>query len=268
MVKKEITSRDNPAVKRFVQLSASRKARMEENAFVTEGVKLTWEAACAGYRMESLFMTKAAWERCGQLPAPVQDADYFYEISDAVAQKMAQSVHTQGVFGVFRLLDKEEQPVKISSNGKFLLLCSLQDPGNLGTILRTAAAFGVDGIFISKDCPDLYSPKVLRAAMGGIFRANVQIVEDMEQLARSLQRQGIAVYAAALHREAVALQSAGLSKGGCAVAVGNEGNGLPAAFIEACNGCIQIPMQEGSESLNAAMAAGIILWEMARQDRP
>ena len=97
---------------------------------------------------------------------------------------------------------------------------------------------------------------------------NVQIVEDMEQLARSLQKQGIAVYAAALHREAVALQSAGLSKGGCAVAVGNEGNGLPAAFIEACNGCIQIPMQEGSESLNAAMAAGIILWEMARQDRP
>ena len=159
MAEKEITSRQSPSVKRYVRLAGSRRARYEERLFVTEGAKLTGEAFAAGYFPVELFATEEAFESAFDTLSPIAlAAETFCRITPAVADKLAQSVSPQGVFGVFRMLDNGTQPVKISSNGKFLLLSSLQDPGNLGTILRTAAAFGVGGVLLSDACPDLYSP--------------------------------------------------------------------------------------------------------------
>lgn len=259
---KEITSRDNPAVKQYVQLAASRKARYEQQLFVTEGMKLTAEAFMAGYRPELFFATEDALDRYYEDAQPIAlNAAQFLRISPSIAEKLAQSVSTQGVFCVFQMLDNEVTDAKIDCNGKFLLLSSLQDPGNIGTILRTAAAFGVDGVILSEDCPDLYSPKVLRASMGGVFKVPVRVTDDLCGCIRKLKDSGIVVYAAALDDSAISVRELSL-KSGCAVVIGNEGSGLPDELIGQCSQTIMIPMQPGNESLNAAMAAGIILWEM------
>lgn len=261
---KEITSRDNPAVKQYVQLAASRKARYEQRLFVTEGIKLTAEAFMAGYRPELFFATEDALDRYYEDAQPIAlKSAEFLRISPSVAEKLAQSVSTQGIFCVFHMLDNEVTGVKIDCNGKFLLLSSLQDPGNIGTILRTAAAFGVDGVILSEDCPDLYGPKVLRASMGGVFKVPVRVTSDLCGCVRELRDSGITVYAAALDDSAVSVRELSL-KDGCAVVIGNEGNGLSNELIGQCSHTLKIPMRPDSESLNAAMAAGIILWEMNR----
>ena len=263
-MQREITSRDNPFVKQFVRLSSSRAARREEGLFVTEGIKLTGEALSSGYPMVSLYMTAQAAEKYADaLRAFSLTKQEITEISGPVAEKMAQAASPQGVFGVFRMLDKPREHVTIKSNAHYLLLCGLQDPGNLGTILRTAAAFGVDGVFLSPDCPDPFSPKVLRASMGGVFKLPLQGGEETTAQIAMLRGQGVKVYAAALTETAQTLSS-GMLRAGCAVVIGNEGAGLSPAVMDACDGVLQLPMQPDSESLNAAMAAGIFLWEMTR----
>ena len=176
-----ITSRENPAVKQYTALASSRRRRREDGRFTTEGVKLTLEAFTAGYTPEALFLTQDLTDSVRRRLMPVAAAcRRLYEISPSVAAKLAGAVSPQGVFGVFMMLDNRAQPVKIGSNGKYLLLSSLQDPGNVGTILRTAAAFGTDGVILSADCPDLYAPKVLLASMGGVFRARACVSDDLD----------------------------------------------------------------------------------------
>ena len=131
----------------------------------------------------------------------------------------------------------------------------------VGFALLLPQWFGLDGVFLSSDCPDLYSPKVLRATMGGIFKIPLEVSDDLTEVIDRLQETGIRVCAAALDGQAVPLQQAGLGNG-CAVVIGNEGNGLPGHLIERCGQAVMIPMRPDSESLNAAMAAGIFLWEM------
>lgn len=258
---KEITSRENPEVKRYVQLAGSRKERRQSGLFVTEGFKLTSEAFAAGCGPVALFVTGEAWDRYEQLEKFAPQFELFCRVSQPVADKLAQSASPQGVFGIFRMLDNRIQTVKIGKDGRYILLFSMQDPGNIGTILRTAAAFGLDGVFLSSDCPDLYSLKVLRATMGGVFKIPLEISDDLTDVVHRLQEAGVRVYAAALDRKAVSLRRMGLGAG-CAVVIGNEGNGLPARLIEKCDQTVMIPMRPDSESLNAAMAAGIFLWEM------
>lgn len=258
-----ITSRENGQVRNYALLAASRKARAEQGLFVTEGIKLTCEALEVGYEPIQLFVTD---DVCGKHAAFLERAasmgGRFFCVADSVAEKLAQSVTPQGIFGVFRK-PPDREPI-VRPEGRYLLLSSLQDPGNLGTILRTAAAFGIDGIYLSEDCPDLYSLKVLRASMGGVFKLAVGIRDDLGDAVCSLKEAGVRVYAAALHQKAETMRP-GFLGAGCAVMIGNEGGGLPPELVEACGGALLLPMRADSESLNAAMAAGIFLWEMTRQ---
>lgn len=258
---REITSRENPEVKRYVQLAGSRRERRQSGLFVTEGLKMICEAFAAGCGPAALFVTEDAWDRYEPLEKLAFQFERFFRISQPVADKLTQSVSPQGVFGVFRMLDNRTQTVKIGKDGRYILLSSMQDPGNIGTILRTSAAFGVDGVFLSADCPDLYSPKVLRATMGGVFKIPLEVSDDLAGVIDRLQEAEVRVCAAAFGEQAVPLGEADLGAG-CAVVIGNEGNGLPARLIERCDQSVMIPMRPDSESLNAAMAAGIFLWEM------
>lgn len=262
MTTREITSRDNPAVKDYVLISTSRKERRERGLFVTEGVKLTCEALDAGYTAQCVYSTPDALDRYDDAQRLSLASENFYRISSSVAEKLAQSVSPQGIFGVFEL-PEGEKAFEIKPAGKYLILSSLQDPGNVGAILRTAAAFGIDGVIFSADCADLYSPKVLRAAMGGAFKLPVTVVNELSEAVERLRGAGISVLAAAPRGDAVSLCDAPL-KNGCAVVIGNEGNGLSPALIALCDGALLIPMRADSESLNAAVAAGIILWEMTK----
>lgn len=261
LLRQEITSRENPAVKEYVKLLRSRAQRYESGLFVTEGEKLTREALQAGCVCKNVFVTAAALESFAK--SPVTAASQTVAVSDSVAAKMSDGQSTQGVFGVFFMLDNKTQPVKIKKSGAYVILASLQDPGNVGTILRTAAALGIDGVFVSADCPDIYGLKVLRACMGGVFKLDVRRVESVPDTIALLRESGVSVWAAALHRQARLAGEAQLC-GGCAVVIGNEGAGLSEQTVQACDGVIMLPMREDSESLNAAMAAGILMWEMGK----
>lgn len=256
-MEKMITSRDNPAVRRYTLLASSRKERGKSGLFVTEGIKLTAEAYDAGCVPQSLFVTAEAEEKYRARLAAMGEA---VPVSESVAQKLSGVVTPQGVFAVFEK-PPEKRPGWIR-DGRYLLLAGLQDPGNVGTILRTAAALGVTGVLLSPDTPDPFGPKVLRASMGGVFRLSMETLPVPQAIA-ALKEAGVRTWAAALDSRAVSLRDAGLGPG-CAVVVGNEGAGLDRESIALCDGTVIIPMVPGSESLNAAMAAGILLWEMAR----
>lgn len=254
---KMITSRDNPAVRHYTLLASSRKERTQSGLFVTEGIKLTVEAYDAGCALQSLFVTAEAQAKYRARLAAMGEAVL---VSESVAQKLSGVVTPQGVFAVFA--KPQESCPAFFQDGRYLLLAGLQDPGNVGTILRTAAALGVTGVILSPDTPDPFSPKVLRASMGGVFRLAMETLAVSETIAM-LKEAGVRTWAAALDNRAVSLRDAGLGAG-CAAVIGNEGGGLDSDVIALCDGTVIIPMAPGSESLNAAMAAGILLWEMVR----
>ena len=133
----------------------------------------------------------------------------------------------------------------------------------MGTIIRTAEALGLDGILLSDGCCDIYNPKVLRASMGGVFRLPLMRVGDMAQTVVTLQEKGMTAFACVVDSTATPITSAAMGEGAVAL-IGNEGNGLRAETIAACKHSVTIPMAGRAESLNASMAAGIILWEMCR----
>ena len=151
------------------------------------------------------------------------------------------------------------------SGAHILVLDNLQDPGNLGTIFRTAEAAGVTGIILSRDCVDIYNPKVIRSTMGAVFRVPFLYAEDLQGTIGELKREGIKVYAAHLKgRKAYDQED---YREGCAFLIGNEGNGLRDEIAECADHYVIIPMLGRAESLNAAVAAAVLMFEVSRQRR-
>ena len=257
-----ITSRDNPQVKLLVSLAERKKERDRTGCFAAEGLRLCLDAVRSGVVMPTLLLTNEAAERYPETAELMEYAGRTVFISHALAQRIADTNNTQGIFAICEKLDNGRCAVKIKSGGLYLLAHALQDPGNLGTILRTAEAMGIDGVILD-GCPDPYAPKMLRGAMGGIFRLPVAVTDDITAEIALLRKAGVPVYAAALTDKARPAGQVDFSGGG-AVLIGNEGNGLPEELIGACNDGILIPMARGANSLNAAMAAGILMWEMRR----
>ena len=255
-----IRSRENPHAKQLDTLLRQKKAREASGMFVLEGARLCLDALSAGLRPESVLLTPAALRKNPELAALVQEAPQTIWLDETLAERLGDTKTPQGVFAVLKM--PEPATVKIHGQGRYLLLHKVRDPGNLGGILRTAAALGVSAVFLC-DCAELYSPKVLRASMGGIFRLPVVIVDDMAAQIQTLRQSSVETYAAALRPGARSTDCLS-GDGAKAILIGNEGTGLPDELITACNDCVAIPMKSGSESLNAAMAAGILMWEMLR----
>lgn len=261
-----LKSRDNPFIKRYLSLLGSRKHREEEASFVIEGVRLCMEALYAdSVEFSCLFVTHLAQEKYDDsVQLLFEKAQHTCIISDELGQRLSDTKTPQGVFAICKWLDKKSELDTIDTRGSYLLLESIQDPGNLGTIVRTADAFGLSGLILSADCCDIYNPKVLRATMGAVFRVPIHIAEDVTQAAMQLRAQGIPLYGAVVGKDAVPITLCSFANGG-AVCIGNEGNGLSEKLKSICDQRLTIPMQGEAESLNAAMAAGIIMWEMTRR---
>lgn len=258
-----ITAKDNPAVKRYKKLRDQKKARRTEGLFVAEGLRIACDALEKTGCVQQLFVTDSAWERHGaMLEGKLQETGKLLRISDTVGDTMTDTEHTQGIFAVCRMPEEKALSDILSPDGRYIVLCNLQDPGNMGMILRTADALGVDAVLTCGSC-ELYSPKVVRATMGSVFRVKVLDCADAQMLLDTMHAQEICTYAAVPAKHAVPLPECHFS-GGCAVWIGNEGNGLPEDVIAACKTAVTIPMRGGPESLNAAMAAGILMWEMMR----
>lgn len=257
----KITAKDNEKIKRYVKLLSSKKARDEQGVFVIEGVKLLLEAVRSETQIEQIFVTEKFLPRFEELALENVSADVFL-VSEAVEGKIASSLSPQGVYAVCKKLDKPLNLDKIDNNGCFIALWDLQDPGNVGTIFRVADAMGISGVILSEKCCDVYNLKTLRSAMGSLFRMPF-LITDLEKFI--VENKGkLASYSAVVDKDATPVTKIDFNKSSLVV-IGNEGNGLSKEQADLCDKKITIPMKGSAESLNAAMAATVIIWEMAKK---
>ncbi len=186
-------------------------------------------------------------------------------VADSVFRQMSDTQTPQGVLTVLRKPSYHIEEIVGKENPMIVVLEDLQDPGNAGTIFRTAEGAGVDGVFLTKTCVDITNPKVIRATMGSVYRMPFVYVEDVVSLKEKLQSRGIRFFAAHLQGKNTYYEES--YQKGTAFLIGNEGKGLTEQAAEAADCLIRIPMCGQLESLNAAMAAGILMYEAARQRR-
>jgi TrmH family RNA methyltransferase len=265
-----ISGKDNPRIKLYKKLAADKKARAETGLFVLEGMRIcvdtVREALDGNVTVEALFYTREACEKYSRF-LPVElferlDEDKRFEISPELAAKMSSESSSQGAFIIAKKTDKPFAPESINRLGKYLVLDFVQDPGNLGTLIRTADAVGIDGVVLTNNCCDLYNPKVVRSTMGSMPRMNIYIENDFFTVADVLESCGITL-AASVVGGGTDVTDYDFSKP-CAVVIGNEGRGLSAEHIARCRDSVTIRMNGHIDSLNAASAGTIMLWEMMR----
>ncbi len=260
-----ITSRDNSVIRRYRHLSADGKFRRETGRFVVEGARLCEDAARSHVVIETVLYTVSAQNRYAAQTASVIDAaQTAYEIADSLALHISDTKAPQGLFCICVMPEENTNDLpRLSQSGRYAALEAVQDPSNLGTMIRTAEALGLNGLLLSDGCCDPYNPKVLRGSMGGVFRLPLYPCGDFCTALPKLSDQGFTTVACVVDETAVAVQSLSLGDG-TVVVIGNEGNGLKEETVGVCSVRATIPMIGRAESLNASMAAGIVFWEMMR----
>lgn len=266
-----IISKENPKIKLCNKLLRSKKSRQEMGLFFIEGARLCGDALDEWRKgkleLAAVFASENALFKYKDYINPEYFEDdrsgIFYTVDDNICKKISDTKANQGVFAIVKSKDNCLNIDDIDSNGKYLILNNLQDPGNLGTLLRTADAVGISGVILSNNCCDIYNPKVLRSAMGSIFRVKVYVENDFSKVIDMLKSKQLKTSAAVVDKDAVSIIDADFSKGS-AVVIGNEGNGLSNDDAMLCDERVTIKMHGNINSLNAAMAGGIILWEMKR----
>lgn len=250
-VMERITSRQNPLIARLRKLGTDKKTRRAEGAFLCEGTKLVEEALKWGAQVETVVVAEGT-----QPPSQLPEGVRLVEVPADVL-KSASTVDTpQGMLAVCRTPDLT--PPETLTPGRYLVLDGVQDPGNVGTVWRTADAFGAEGLILLPGCAEPFAPKTVRATMGACFRLPVWEL-TLEELTGLLDRAGLPLYATALREDTADLRQADLER--AAVVIGSEGRGVSSQVLAACQATLKIPMRERCESLNAAVAAAIVLWE-------
>jgi TrmH family RNA methyltransferase len=263
-----ISSRTNPLVKSLAALKTA-KGRRDEGLFMAEGIKLAEEASWAvkNHRLTVKYVLLLEDEarkapRLADAAASLVDAGAeCIFLSEPAFDKITTESAPQGIITVCALPDTHNSG-DVSENERLLILDGVQDPGNLGTVMRSAAALGWDRVILS-DTADPYSPKTLRASMGSVFRLKVELSDDAASAAQRLRSQGRRIVKADIGEGCVPLEGSALSWSDCLV-IGNEGHGISPALDRICDLGVTIPMHGGVESLNASAAAAIILWEYSK----
>ncbi len=254
-----ITSRENPMVKEAALLLKSRRAREESGLFLAEGARLCAEAARSGVAVRRLFLTQAARDAYPEyLKDLIPAAMDVQEIAPPVAEKLSDTRTPQGVFALCEL---PENRADLAKDGLYVVLDGLQDPGNLGTILRTCDAMDARGVLLCASA-DPWSPKALRASMGCLFRLPVAVYKEAGEAFSALHAEGCVIFASTLSADAVPLGKVKFPKRS-AVVIGNEGAGIPEEDLARCDVRVTIPMPGRAESLNAASAAAILIYSAA-----
>ena len=262
-----IESRSNPTIKNTAALKDKRE-REEKRLFFFEGVHLLEEYLRAGNTPYRIFVREDAEKRYASL---LKNAGCdIYTVTESVYNKLTDEKAPQGIFTVAGYTENvcicgseaDYYGLCERIKGNSVLLCDLQDAGNVGTVIRTAAALDC-AVLLCGSCADIYSPKTVRATMGALFTADIFVCPDPLKTLSSLAEGGIRVIASALDESAVRLGGFEIGERDC-FAVGNEGQGLKPEFISACALKCFIPMSDKTESLNAASAASMLLWEARR----
>ena len=248
-----ITSRQNPLMTHLRKLASSRSYRKKSGEYLCDGTKLLAEALKWGAEVKTAVFSEGV-----DIP-PLPDGVRAVRVSEELMRSVSPMETPQGA--LFTVALPEVQLPETLSGKHYLVLDGVQDPGNVGTILRTADAFDCDGVFLANACADLYNPKTARATMGAIFRCEAYTV-TAEELFALLRKSGVPLYGTALRDDTVPLAEANLAR--AAVAIGSEGRGLSQQVLDECAKTLKIPMNPRCESLNAAIAATVVLWEMYR----
>ena len=252
-----ITSKDNANIKQISQLQKSSKKRKEEGVFVLEGLRLCLDALQNGFTPEKVFYSESFLSKNSNLVQDFENSPEVYEVRDSIFEKISDTVNPQGILCTFSIPNSND--IEIKSNGKYIALDNIQDPSNLGAISRTAEAFAVDGLIVAGGC-DPYSSKSLRASMGALLRIPVIETEDMFAL---FKKYHLTSFASVVKANATPINTVNF-KDGCVVIIGNEANGISENTDLMADYKFTIPMNGKAESLNAAVAASIIIWEMCK----
>lgn len=253
-----ITSKTNAQLKNIRKLLDSSKARKEQGLFVVEGIKMTNEIP-ASFNF-AVFMSESYYK---------ENSNLCYKnieiVSDDVFKSISDTVTPQGILALVsiddlrRAKDLKNQKESTKEKQSVLILDGIQDPGNLGTMIRTAEAAGIRAIYLSKNCADLYNPKTIRSTMGSIFRVPVYTCE-LDKKINELKEEGFGIYAAALDKAEIFNEIKYASKN--AIVIGNEANGISKEVLELADKIIKIPMEGEVESLNAAISAAVLMYHV------
>lgn len=256
-----ITSTGNTQVKRLLQLQKKSKARNEEKVFLVEGLRMFMEVPIE--QVEKVYVSESLYNKKKQ---ELKLERFSHEVlSDSVFQHVSDTKTPQGILCVVRQKEYDVEVLLNIENPHFMVLDNLQDPGNLGTIVRTAEGAGVHAVFLSKESVDIYNPKTIRSTMGSIYRMPVIYIEDLLSLLNIFKQRGIKSYAA--HLEGENTYDKENYQSGIAILIGNEGNGLREEISNSADVWVRIPMEGKVESLNAAIAASVLMFEVYRQRR-
>jgi TrmH family RNA methyltransferase len=259
-----ISSLSNAQVKNLTLLQKKSKARDEQDVFVIEGLKMFEEAR------DMKLLQKAYTSESFYQEITVKDPGYFqtidYEIlTDSVFNEVSETKTPQGILGTVAKARHSLESMLQAPDACLLLLEDIRDPGNLGTMIRTAEGAGMTGVIFGDSTVDIYNPKVIRATMGSIYRVPFFQAEDFYETLALIKKQDITIYAA--HLLGIPYDTEGSFRGRCAIIIGNEANGLSERAATQADQLIRIPMAGKVESLNAAVAAAILMYEAARQRR-
>ena len=249
-----ISSKSNAKIKNVKKLLNSAKERRLQSVLVIEGLRLVREASpeiC-----EQLFLSESL-SKAGEFDTSLYKNVEI--VSDEVFHSLSDTVTPQGVLAVVKQPSWTLEQLSFENGCRLLLLDDIQDPGNLGTILRTAEAAGVDMVIMSEGCADIFNPKVIRSTMGSIFRLPF-VTDDLVSVIEMLKTEGVTVYGAALEGSSDYREVEFSEK--TAIVIGNEGNGISGNVLNAVNEKIRIPMKGQIESLNAAVSAAILLYHI------
>ncbi len=255
-----ITSSSNSQMKYIIQLNKKAKTRYEQRVFVVEGIKM-WQETPKG-QIQKIYVSESFTKdtRRNEL---LKGCSYEV-VSDRVFQGVCDTKTPQGILCLVKMPEYDLHSLLVQK-ANLLILEDIQDPGNLGTMLRTAEGAGITGVIMSRTTVDIFHPKVIRATMGSLFRVPFYIAEDLAQTIHVIKEQGVFLYAAHL-KGSISYDKPDYTSS-CGFLIGNEGNGLSAEIASLADTYIRIPMEGKVESLNAAVAAALLMYEVNRQRR-
>lgn len=246
-----ITSRKNKIISHLRSVASDSGYRRDCGEFICDGEKTLKEAISFGAEIKYVLWKETASDI--SLPNSVQQ----YTAPSDLFEYASPLKSSPGPVFTVKIPDREDS----DKANRAIVLENLQDPGNVGTVVRTANAFSIDAVILVGACADLYNPKTVRASMGAIFRQKV-LEMDVAELREYLDKCGLPLYGAALSDKAKDMRDVSVKHS--AVAIGSEGRGLSDELLKVCDGELIIPMNPDSESLNAAVAASVFMWEMSR----
>lgn len=254
-----ITSKDNKIIKTVSKLQTVGRSRKSNGLFVVEGLRLCKDAYLNGFEFDFLIVSDIGYNKHKtEIDDILNSVSSSYIVPDDLFLKISDTVSPQGIIGVIKYKTNPD----FKEGGKYIALENVQDPSNVGAIARSAEAFGITAIVVSSNGCDAFSPKSLRASMGALLRINVYTVDNVVDF---LKEKNIKTFACVVDSNAKDINTVSFD-GPCAALIGNEGNGLSPYAVNNCDEKITIPMSGKAESLNAAMAATVVIWQMIKNN--